>query len=201
MAFQQDISGSQFPPNHPNMFDNYGYGTGPPQYDLSLTQMHGLGSALTAEMHTTGDYTHSPSPSDSSLEDDGSTYSSSSPPPTTYPLPPQAETEEYLRRALEIPRHVPVDLNALPDYDPTTEKKQPPITNMIKLAIWGSKHKRLTLRQIYDEIEKRYPTLKESKDKPWQVCWKKFSDLDGITKFTLEVYSAQSLAQGNVCPR
>lgn len=164
LSFPSDMSGVHFPSSHHSMYSNYHFNTGPPEYATGLSQMHGLGSALTTDTQGSVNYTHSPSPSDSSLDEDGSAYSSSSPPPSTNPLPTTAETEEYLRRTLEIPRHVPVDLNALSEPD----KKQPPITNMIKLAIWGSKHKKLTLRQIYDEIEKRFPSLKESKDKPWQ---------------------------------
>jgi len=112
---------------------------------------------------------HTPSPGDpdSSSEEQGSAYSSSS--ITLLPfvsLPPHDETEAYLRKHLDIFPHVPVNLRALPDG---TANKQPPITNMIKLAIWGSPHKRLTLRQIYEEIEKRFPYLKDLQDKPWQV--------------------------------
>ncbi|KAF9532693.1 hypothetical protein CPB83DRAFT_807158 [Crepidotus variabilis] len=119
-------------------------------------------------------YAPSPAGSDSSLEESsGSAYSSShsqspsslGPTPISMALPTNQETEEYLRRTLEIPPHLPIDLRALPE---PTEKKQPPITHMIKLAIWGSKHKRLTLRQIYDEVERRYPSLKDLQDKPWQ---------------------------------
>ncbi|KDR78661.1 hypothetical protein GALMADRAFT_24097, partial [Galerina marginata CBS 339.88] len=39
---------------------------------------------------------------------------------------------------------------------------------LIKLAIWGSPSKKLTLRQIYDAIETRYPSWKTASDKPWQ---------------------------------
>ncbi len=112
---------------------------------------------------------HTPSPGepDSSSEEQGSAYSSPSITPLSFgSLPSYNETEDYLRHHLEIPAHIPVNLRALPDV---TAKKQPPITHMIKLAIWGSQYKRLTLRQIYEEIEKRYPSLKELHDKPWQV--------------------------------
>lgn len=112
----------------------------------------------------------SPCESDSSFDEPGSGYSSpsmSAQRNSTVSLPSHAETEEYLRNTLEIPSHLPVDLSALPD---ATDKKQPPITHMIKLAIWGSKDKMLTLRGIYGEIENRYPSLKDLQDKPWQVC-------------------------------
>lgn len=130
--------------------------------------MHGLSDALAVDMPNTMPYAQSPSgSSDSSLEDVSSSYSSTSKSShTKVALPPHNETEEYLRRTLEIPADTPVNLDALPD---STDKK-PPITHMIKLAIWGSKHKRLMLRQIYDAIERRYPSFKDPKDKPWQVC-------------------------------
>ena len=85
---------------------------------------------------------------------------------STTSLPPHSETEAYLRNTLDIPPHLPVDLSALPD---ASDRKHPPITHMIKLAIWGSKDKMLTLRGIYNEIEERYPSLKDLQDKPWQV--------------------------------
>jgi len=130
---------------------------GASQYNSGLSQMHGLSNASAVSMPNTTFYARSPSVSDSSLDDVSSH--------TNVALPPHNDTEAYLRRTLEIPADIPVDLNALPD---STDKK-PPITHMIKLAIWGSKHKRLTLRQIYDAIERRYPSLKGLKDKPWQV--------------------------------
>jgi hypothetical protein len=130
---------------------------GASQYSSGLSQMHDLSNASAVNMPNTTLYARSPSVSDSSTDDVS--------PHTNVTLPPHNDTEDYLRRTLEIPADIPVDLNALPD---STDKK-PPITHMIKLAIWGSKHKRLTLRQIYDAIERRYPSLKGLKDKPWQV--------------------------------
>lgn len=145
-------------------------------YPTGLSHMQTLGTSLSTLDISSFMYAPSPAGSDSSLEEpSGSTYSSHSrspssigPSSTSMSLPTNSETEEYLRRTLEIPPHLSVDLSALPEPTEKTSK-QPPITHMIKLAIWGSRHKRLTLRQIYDEVEGRYPALKSLQDKPWQV--------------------------------
>ncbi|KAF9483186.1 winged helix DNA-binding domain-containing protein, partial [Pholiota conissans] len=65
---------------------------------------------------------------------------------------------------MSIPDHRLLNLWSLPS-EPT---KVPKISDLIKLAIWGSPNHRLTLRQIYDAIEDRYPTWKQAQDKPWQ---------------------------------
>ena len=108
-----------------------------------------------------------PSPeSDSlSLDDNDSMFSSASPPDAfNGSLPPHEETERYLRLTLGINPPQAVNLTALP------ESPWPPgITRMIKLAIWGSQRKMLTLSQIYDEIEKRFPARQSGKDAPWKV--------------------------------
>ncbi|KAJ3513475.1 hypothetical protein NLJ89_g2926 [Agrocybe chaxingu] len=83
------------------------------------------------------------------------------------PLPSHQETEKYLRKTLEVPYPYPLNLSSLPDEP--FDKKAPAVTTLIKLAIFGSKDKRLTLRQIYDEIENRYPSWKDAKDKHWQT--------------------------------
>ncbi|CAA7270469.1 unnamed protein product [Cyclocybe aegerita] len=81
----------------------------------------------------------------------------------------------FLSHPTRIPRNTfarllkspyPLNLSSLPDEP--FDKNVPAVTTLIKLAIFGSKDKRLTLRQIYDEIEKRYPSWKDAKDKPWQ---------------------------------
>jgi hypothetical protein len=82
------------------------------------------------------------------------------------PRPTDPETEAYLRKSIPIAEGKPVNLSSLPD----SSAKTPKISDMIKLAIWGSRNHKLTLRQIYDEIEDRYPHLKDAQDKPWQVC-------------------------------
>ncbi len=62
---------------------------------------------------------------------------------------------------------MPLNLLSLPNEPFGT--KHPKISELIKLAIWGSPDHKLTLRQIYNAIEERYPSYKENPDKPWQV--------------------------------
>ena len=81
--------------------------------------------------------------------------------------PSSEETEEYLRRTLAIPPHMPLNLSSLPDEPLGT--KSPKISDLIKLAIWASPDHKLTLRQIYNAIEERYPSYRKASDKPWQV--------------------------------
>jgi len=85
-------------------------------------------------------------------------------------LPIHEETEDILRKSLKthIPNHVTFNLDALSDENPITSKHMT-VFDLIKFAIWGSKNKRLTLGQIYAVIEDRWPFLKYSEDKPWQV--------------------------------
>ncbi|KJA25028.1 hypothetical protein HYPSUDRAFT_135145, partial [Hypholoma sublateritium FD-334 SS-4] len=80
--------------------------------------------------------------------------------------PSDEETEDYLRRTLSIPPPTPLNLLSLPDEPHGT--KTPKISDLIKLAIWGSPGHKLTLRQIYTAIEDRYPSYKAATDKPWQ---------------------------------
>ncbi|KAF8877832.1 hypothetical protein CPB84DRAFT_1688567, partial [Gymnopilus junonius] len=117
---------------------------------------------LPALNDTQGAYTNQPSPG-SEGEDSDEIFSSPVPP---VQFPPHEDTEAYLRQNLNILPPRPVNLSALPD-EPFSGKA-PKITDLIKLAIWGSKHKQLTLNQIYAEIENRYPSWKMAKDKPWQ---------------------------------
>lgn len=107
----------------------------------------------------------SPESDAQSLDDNDSMFSSASP-SDAYdgPLPPHEETERYLRLTLSISPPQSVNLTALP------ENPWPPgITRMIKLAIWGSQRKMLTLSQIYEEIENRFPAKRSGKDAPWKV--------------------------------
>ena len=144
--------------------------TNPSQHISGWSLLQDVNNALSLQSRSYTPHRSSPWDSDSSFDEAYSGYSSSSMTShrnTTATLPPHSETERYLRRTLDIPPHLPVDLSVLPE---TTDRRQPPITHMIKLAIWGSDDKMLTLRGIYREIENRYPSLKDLQDKPWQVC-------------------------------
>ncbi|KJA23881.1 hypothetical protein HYPSUDRAFT_136972 [Hypholoma sublateritium FD-334 SS-4] len=61
---------------------------------------------------------------------------------------------------------MPLNLWSLPNEP--FPAKPPKISDLIKLAIWGSPCHRLTLREIYSAIEERYPSYKYAADKPWQ---------------------------------
>ncbi|KAF8903715.1 hypothetical protein CPB84DRAFT_1677862, partial [Gymnopilus junonius] len=94
-----------------------------------------------------------------SLDDNDSVFSYAS---LHGSLPPHEETEKYLRNTLGIAPPEPVNLSVLPEHP-----WPPGITRLIKLAIWGSQRKMLTLSQIYDEIETRFPA-KSGKDASWK---------------------------------
>ncbi|PPQ84023.1 hypothetical protein CVT25_000569 [Psilocybe cyanescens] len=92
--------------------------------------------------------------------------------------PADAETENYLRQTLGIPYPTPVTLYALPDDLNGTNK--PSITTMARLAIWGSPHKKLTLGQICQAVEDRYPSYRDSSDKPHRRSIRHNLSLKGI---------------------
>ena len=62
---------------------------------------------------------------------------------------------------------MPLNLWSLPNEP--FPGKPPKIAELIKLAIWGSPCRSLTLREIFAAIEERYPSYKQAADKPWQV--------------------------------
>lgn len=66
----------------------------------------------------------------------------------------------YLRQQLGIQPHEPVNLWSLSD-PPPGEKPNQPYPMLIKLAIYGSPNKQLTLQEIYSELEKRFTWFRE----------------------------------------
>ncbi|KAJ3479943.1 hypothetical protein NLJ89_g12307 [Agrocybe chaxingu] len=164
LSLPSDIAGVPHMHMNPSMYG--GFDPSSIDFSGSFPHMNALSSAL--DMNHPMMHSHSPGPSESENSWDSDQYSSPSPTGSNaaLPLPTNEETDEYLRKTLEIPYPYPLNLSSLPDEP--FDKKAPAITTLIKLAICGSKNKRLTLRQIYDEIEKRYPSWKDSKDKPWQ---------------------------------
>ncbi|KAH6909346.1 fork head domain-containing protein [Coprinopsis sp. MPI-PUGE-AT-0042] len=80
------------------------------------------------------------------------------------PLP---EPEDWLRQKLNIPAGVPVDLWALPNTDPS---RRPPYAYplLVRLAIQGSKEKKLTLKEIYEEIENRFEYYRNNTNGAWK---------------------------------
>ena len=107
------------------------------------------------------------------------------------------ETEEYLRRTLAIPPHMQLNLSSLPDEPHGT--KNPKISDLIKLAIWGSPGHKLTLRQIYTAIEERYPSYKAATDKPWQVR-RALRVVERRPYYASAIHPAQPVAQSDVHP-
>ncbi|KAF8135202.1 hypothetical protein EV363DRAFT_1160371, partial [Boletus edulis] len=61
----------------------------------------------------------------------------------------------YLRQQLGLSSHEPVRLQSLPD-PPLGEKPTTPLPMLIKLAIYGSPNKQLTLQEIYAGLENRF---------------------------------------------
>lgn len=75
----------------------------------------------------------------------------------------------YLRETLRIPSYQDVNLWALPD-PPEGEKPNQPYPILIKLAIYGSRNKQLTLQEIYTALEDRFQWFRERKrEKAWKV--------------------------------
>ena len=61
------------------------------------------------------------------------------------------------------------DLNSL--YEPPTSQEKPPYpyTTILRFAILGSPRKKLTLGEIYDTMENRFPWFKNNTEKGWKV--------------------------------
>lgn len=75
----------------------------------------------------------------------------------------------YLRETLRIPPYKEVNLSALPD-PPEGEKPNQPYPILIKLAIYGSPNKQLTLQEIYAALEDRFQWFKVRRnEKAWKV--------------------------------
>lgn len=75
----------------------------------------------------------------------------------------------YLRQQLGLSAHEPITLKSLPDPAPG-EKPSTPLPMLIKLAIYGSPNKQLTLQEIYSELENRFQWFRDHKhEKAWKV--------------------------------
>ncbi|KAF8645859.1 hypothetical protein AX16_007517 [Volvariella volvacea WC 439] len=90
-------------------------------------------------------------------------------PPTSSVDPPSRfpDAGEYLRGQFNIPPDRPVDLWALPDPQPG-ERPPHPLPVLIKLAIYGSEKKKLTLKGIYEAIENRFEYYRNDKKEAWK---------------------------------
>ncbi|KAG8212907.1 hypothetical protein J3R82DRAFT_11259 [Butyriboletus roseoflavus] len=74
----------------------------------------------------------------------------------------------YLRQQLGLSANDSIGLHSLPDPAPG-EKPSTPLPMLVKLAIYGSPKKQLTLQEIYIELEKRFEWFREHKN---QKAWK-----------------------------
>ncbi|KAJ6579174.1 hypothetical protein DFH09DRAFT_913535 [Mycena vulgaris] len=76
--------------------------------------------------------------------------------------------DDYLRRQLDIPPDIPVDLLCIEE---PTDGERPPqhLTTLLKLAIYGSKEKMLTVRDIYQALVDRFAWFKNNEcDAKWK---------------------------------
>jgi len=86
------------------------------------------------------------------------------------PLHEIPDPGDNLRELLGLTdRNQPIDLDVLDD-PPPGEKPNYPYPTLIKLAIYGSPRKRLTLQEIYQALENRFAWFKNSTDAAWKVC-------------------------------
>lgn len=82
---------------------------------------------------------------------------------------PAVNTTPFLREQLGLGPEEEVSLRALAD-PPEGEKPNYPYPTLIKLAIYGSPHRRLTLQEIYLALENRFQWYRDNAgDKSWQV--------------------------------
>jgi hypothetical protein len=90
-----------------------------------------------------------------------------------------ADETVHLRALLGCPPGAPVGLDALAD-PPPGEKPNYPLPTLIKLAIYGSPRRRLTLQEIYQALEDRFEWFRQRTDElSWKVrvqlfflsCW------------------------------
>ncbi|KAJ6570046.1 hypothetical protein DFH09DRAFT_838052, partial [Mycena vulgaris] len=75
---------------------------------------------------------------------------------------------DYLRQQLNLPPNAPVNLWSVPE-SAGGEKPSIPLPMLIKLAIYGSEKKRLTLQEIYMELASRFKWFNEhNQDQAWK---------------------------------
>ena len=85
-----------------------------------------------------------------------------------------ADETVHLRALLGRPPGAPVGLNALAD-PPPGEKPNYPLPTLIKLAIYGSPRRRLTLQEIYQALEDRFDWFRQRTDElSWKVRVQRF---------------------------
>jgi hypothetical protein len=104
---------------------------------------------------------------------------------------PFPDAGPILRSQLRLDPTAEVSLRSLPDPPPGTKPPQP-LPLLIKLAIYGSPRKRLTLQEIYKALEDRFEWFRENKDdKAWKVrLVPVFPDYTIYTTFLFRTQSA-----------
>ncbi|KAK2460175.1 hypothetical protein APHAL10511_007854 [Amanita phalloides] len=82
-------------------------------------------------------------------------------------VPTYPDAGDYLRHQLGLPPDVPINLGCLPDPPPGRKPSQAyPL--LIKLAIYGSPQRRLTLQGIYEAIENRFEYFRKESRGAWK---------------------------------
>ncbi|KAJ7315361.1 hypothetical protein DFH08DRAFT_715714 [Mycena albidolilacea] len=91
-------------------------------------------------------------------------------PPSAFQQPPSRfpDAGDYLRNQLNLPPGTNVSLWSLPDPE-GGEKPTIPLPMLVKLAIYGSPKRRLTLQEIYAELSNRFQWFREHQH---EQAWK-----------------------------
>jgi hypothetical protein len=92
-------------------------------------------------------------------------------PPSAFQQPPSRfpDAGDYLRNQLNLPPGTNVSLWSLPDPE-GGEKPTIPLPMLVKLAIYGSPKRRLTLQEIYAELSNRFQWFREHQhEQAWKV--------------------------------
>lgn len=147
-----------------------------PGYPLSDVPSPETFDQLHPHKHPSSQMDYIPSHNSDSLSSAATLLQGSAP---TFSVPPLATTSltgrslfpdagPYLRQQLGLKPHEPVSLWSLPD-PPPGEKPNQPYPTLIKLAIYGSPNKQLTLQEIYSELERRFTWFREHrKERAWR---------------------------------
>ncbi|KAK7020748.1 hypothetical protein VNI00_017603 [Paramarasmius palmivorus] len=78
-----------------------------------------------------------------------------------------AEAENYLGRVHNLPSHLPVHLNSLPDPPPGIRPPQT-LPCLMQLAIWSSPNKKLSRTEICDAIAERFEYYRDEPTGAWR---------------------------------
>ena len=146
-------------------------------------QIHGFAQARSSSIESTDEWDQDPAPPQSPSQSE----QKMTPAPPVSPVPTPSNQPEpdagslgmlsdseladetvHLRALLGCPPGAPVGLSALAD-PPPGEKPNYPLPTLIKLAIYGSPRRRLTLQEIYQALEDRFEWFRQRTD---ELSWK-----------------------------